>query len=144
MIFRSPYPDITIPKQPITEFVLQRATELAQKPALIEGLTERIVTYGELADCISRVASSLAARGFSKGDVLAIYSPNLPEYAIAFHAVAALGGVITTVNPSYTASELTYQLNDTGAKYLVTIPSLVPQVLEAVDQSKTKKVFVFG
>ncbi|MUG95210.1 AMP-binding protein [Scytonema sp. UIC 10036] len=72
---------------------------------MIEGLTDRVATYGELADSISRVACSLAARGFSKGDVLGIYSPNLPEYAIAFHAVATLGGVITTVNPSYTASD---------------------------------------
>ncbi len=77
-------------------------------------------------------------------DVFAIYSPNLPEYAIAFHAVATLGGVITTVNPSYTASELAYQLNDAGAKYLLTTPDLVAQALEAVRESKVKEVFVFG
>ncbi|WP_414588695.1 thioester reductase domain-containing protein [Scytonema sp. PCC 10023] len=144
IIFRSPYPDISIPEQPLTEFVLQRAVELAQKPALIEGHSDRIVTYGQLADSIGRVASSLVARGFSKGDVFAIYSPNIPEYAIAFHAVATLGGVITTVNPSYTAEELAYQLNDAGAKYLVTIPDLVTQALEAVGQSKVQEVFVFG
>ncbi|MBP5975914.1 thioester reductase domain-containing protein [Brasilonema sp. CT11] len=144
MIFRSPYPDISIPEQPLTEFVLQRAVELAHKPAFIEGLTDRIITYGQLADSIGRVAAGLAARGFSQGDVFAIYSPNLPEYAIAFHAVATLGGVITTVNPSYTADELAYQLNDAGAKYLVTVPSLVTQALEAVRESKVKEVFVFG
>lgn len=144
MIFRSPYPNIPIPEQPLTEFVLQRAVELADKPALIEGLSDRIVTYGQLADFIGRVASSLAARGFSKGDVLAIYSPNLPEYAIAFHAVATLGGINTTVNPSYTAQELAYQLNDAGAKYLLTIPDLVAQALEAVGQSKVEEVFVLG
>ncbi|WP_238361135.1 AMP-binding protein [Iningainema tapete] len=149
----SPYPDISIPEQSLTEFVLQRAVELAQKPALIEGLSdcaersgkaERTITYGQLADSIRKVASSLAARGFLKGDVLAIYSPNLPEYAIAFHAVATLGGIITTVNPSYTASELAYQLNDAGAKYLLTISALVEQALEAVEQSKVEEVFVFG
>ncbi|WP_332994540.1 thioester reductase domain-containing protein [Scytonema sp. PRP1] len=153
MIFRSPYPDISIPEQPLTEFVLQRAVELAQKPALIEGQSDcaersgkadRIVTYGELADSIRRVASSLAARGFSKGDVFAIYSPNIPEYAIAFHAAATLGGIVTTVNPSYTVEELAYQLNDAGVKYLLTIPDLVTQALKAVGQSKVKEVFVFG
>ncbi|MDZ8025629.1 MAG: SDR family oxidoreductase [Nostoc sp. DedQUE01] len=41
MIFRSPYPDISIPEQPLTEFVLQRAEELADKPALVEGLSDR-------------------------------------------------------------------------------------------------------
>jgi len=143
-IFRSPYPDTSIPSQQMTEFVLQRAVELADKPAFIEGLTDRIVTYGQLADSIRRVAASLAALGFSKGDVFAIYSPNIPEYAIAFHAVATLGGVITTVNPSYTAEELTYQLINAGAKYLLTVPDLINQALEAVGQSKVEEVFVFG
>ncbi|WP_260446154.1 MULTISPECIES: AMP-binding protein [unclassified Nostoc] len=83
MIFCSPYPDILIPEQPLTEFVLQRAIELADKPALIEGLTNSIITYKQLADYIYKAAIGLATRGFSKGDVLAIYSPNLPEYAIA-------------------------------------------------------------
>ncbi|QHG15836.1 thioester reductase domain-containing protein [Nostoc sp. ATCC 53789] len=144
MIFGSPYPDIPIPKQPLTEFVLQRAIELADKPALIEGITNSIITYKQLAESIRKVAFGLAARGFSKGDVLGIYSPNIPEYAIAFHAVVTLGGIVTTVNPSYTAEELAYQLNDASAKYLITIPDLVAQALEAVDRSKVEEVFVFG
>ncbi len=144
MIFRSLYADASIPVQPLTEFVLQGAVELGDKPAFIEGLTDRIVTYGQLASSIAKVASSLAARGFSKGDVLAIYSPNLPEYAIAFHAVATLGGITTTVNPSYTVQELVYQLNDAGAKYLLTIPDLIEQASEAASQSKVEEVFVFG
>ncbi|QIR37159.1 AMP-binding protein [Tolypothrix sp. PCC 7910] len=117
-MIRSSYPEIHIPQQLITEFVLQRVVELADKTALIAGDSDRIITYGELADSIRRVASGLYLRGFSKGDVLAIYSPNLPEYAIAFHAVATLGGIITTVNPSYTAEELIYQLNDAGGRAL--------------------------
>jgi thioester reductase-like protein len=144
MIFNSPYPDTAICEQPLTEFVLQRAVELADKPALIDGLTNSLIRYKQLADFIYGGAIGLAARGFSKGDVLAIYSPNLPEYAIAFHAAATLGGIITTVNPSYTAEELAYQLNDAGAKYLITIPELVAQALEAVGQSKVEEVFVFG
>jgi acyl-CoA synthetase (AMP-forming)/AMP-acid ligase II len=122
MIFRSPYTDASIAVQPLTEFVLQGALKLGDKPAFIEGLTDRTVSYKQLASSIAKVASNLVVRGFSKGDILAIYSPNLPEYAIAFHAVATLGGITTTVNPSYTVQELVYQLNDAGAKYLLTIP----------------------
>lgn len=144
MIFDSTYPDTRIPEQPLTKFVLQRAVELADKAALIEGQSDRIITYGQLADSIQRVAAGLAARGFSKGDVFAIYSPNVPEYAIAFHAVVSLGGVVATVNPSYTTQELIYQLNDTGAKYILTTPGLLNQALEAVAQLQVKEVFVFG
>ena len=41
----------------------------------------------------------MAERGFGKGDVLAVYMPNLPEYAVAFHGAASAGGMCMTVNP---------------------------------------------
>lgn len=76
MIFRSTESNISIPEQPITEIVLQRAIEFALQPAMIDGLTGRTITYRELADSISKVAAGFAAWGLSKGDVVAIYSPN--------------------------------------------------------------------
>ncbi len=45
-------------------------------------------TYSGWAEAVRGTAAGLAARGFRKGDVFAIYSPNLPEYAVAFHAVS--------------------------------------------------------
>ncbi|MDF5721278.1 MAG: thioester reductase domain-containing protein [Rhizonema sp. PD37] len=144
MIFRSTELNISIPEQSLTSIVLQRAIEFADKPAMIDGLTSRTITYSELADSINRVAAGFAAWGFSQGDVVAIYSPNCLEYPIAFQAIASLGGVSSTANPSYTASELAYQLNDAGAKYLLTVPELLERGLEAASQSKVESVFVFG
>jgi acyl-CoA synthetase (AMP-forming)/AMP-acid ligase II len=144
MIIRSTEPNSSIPEQPLTSIVLQRAMEFAEKTAMIDGLTGRTMTYRELADSINKVAAGFAAWGFSKGDVVAIYSPNCLEYPIAFQAIALLGGVSSTANPSYTASELAYQLNDAGAKYLLTVPQLLDSGLEAASQSKVESVFVFG
>src|SRR5439155_437570 len=86
----------------------------------------------------------LAPRGFQKGDVFAIYSPNVLEYAVALHAVATLGGIATTANPLSTPRELALQLSDARAKYLVTIPQLLDHALEATRQAPVKEVFVFG
>ncbi|MDQ2937538.1 MAG: AMP-binding protein, partial [Acidobacteriota bacterium] len=74
MIFRGPFPEITIPEVPITTFVLQKAKERGDKPALIDGPTGRVLTYAKLVESISRVAASLAKRGFKKGDVFGILS----------------------------------------------------------------------
>ncbi len=144
MIFRSPYPDVSIPDVPLTPYVLQRAQALADKPALIDGPTGRTLTYGQLAGSVRLAAAGLAQRGFQKGDIFAIYLPNLPEYAVAFHAVASLGGINTTVNPLYTADELAYQLNDAGARFLLTIPRFLNQALEAAGKSEVEEVFVLG
>ena len=103
---RSPFPDVAIPNVPLTDFVLARAGGLGDRPALIDGPSGRTITYAELAESVRAVAAALAGRGFGKGDVFAHYAPNLPEYAVAFHAVATVGGVNTTANPLLTADEL--------------------------------------
>jgi acyl-CoA synthetase (AMP-forming)/AMP-acid ligase II len=144
MIYRSPYDDVAIPEIPLTQAVLRRAGELADKTALIDGSTNRTLTYGQLSDAVRRVASGLSERGFGKGDVFALYSPNLPEYAVAFHAVATLGGIVTTINPMYTADELSHQLNDANAKYLLTVPQLIEKAVEASRDTKVEELFVFG
>ncbi|HKP72618.1 MAG TPA: 4-coumarate--CoA ligase family protein [Pyrinomonadaceae bacterium] len=144
MIFRSPYPEIEIPDVPLTPFVLARARSLGDKPALIDAVTGRAVSYRELVESVERVAASLAARGLEKGDVFAIYSPNVAEYAIAFHAVSLIGGTLTTLNPLYTPEEVAHQLQDAGAKYLLTIPALLDKATEAVAGSNVRELFVFG
>jgi acyl-CoA synthetase (AMP-forming)/AMP-acid ligase II len=143
-IFRSPWPDVDIPEVPLASFVLQRAGELADKPALVDGPSGRALTYGQLAEAVRRAAVGLSRRGFGKGDVFAIFSPNLPEFAIAFHAAAMLGGIVTTINPLATAAELAGQLNDSGAIFLVTVPPLLGTAAEAAGKAKVREVFVFG
>jgi acyl-CoA synthetase (AMP-forming)/AMP-acid ligase II len=144
MIFKSPYPAVTIPEMPLTPVVLRRAQELADKPAIIDGPTGRTLTYGQVAEQTRRAAVGLAKRGFQKGDVLAIYSPNRPEYVVAFHAVASLGGINTTVNPLYTVDELAFQLKDAGARYLLTTPQFLDKALAAADKTGIRELFVFG
>jgi acyl-CoA synthetase (AMP-forming)/AMP-acid ligase II len=145
MVFTSPYPDVPIPEMSLTQFLFQTAATRADKPALIDGPTGRTLTYGQLVGAIRLVAASLAQRGFKQGDVFAIYSPNLPEYAVAFHAVASLGGINSTVNPLYTAHELAHQLKDAGARYLLTIPPFLPNALAAAQEAGgIEEIFVFG
>ena len=93
--------ELTIPDISVTEFTLRHAERLADKPALIDGPTGRTLTYAELATGIRKAATGLAQRGMSKGDVMGIYCPNIPEYSLIFNAVASLGGINTTVNPLY-------------------------------------------
>ena len=144
MIFRSPEPDREIPDVALTPLLLERAAGRGEKPALIDGPTGRTLTYAGWADGVRRAAAGLSARGFRKGDVFAIYSPNLPEYAIAFHAVSLLGGVVTTINPAYTQTELTQQLRDSGARAIVTVPLCALKAEQAARDAGVREVFVFG
>jgi acyl-CoA synthetase (AMP-forming)/AMP-acid ligase II len=144
MVVKSTSPDVTVPDVPITEYVLRHVDRLGDKPALIDGPTGRTLTYRQLADAIRRAAAGLARQGFRKGDVLAIVSPNVPEYAAAFLAVASLGGINTTANPLYTADELAKQLRDSRARFLVTVPAFLDKSREAAAGTSVEEIFVFG
>jgi acyl-CoA synthetase (AMP-forming)/AMP-acid ligase II len=144
MIFTSPHPTITIPEFPLTDFVLQRAAEFGDKPAIIEGQTGRTINYTQLASLIRRLAAGLSDLGLRKGDVLAIYSPNLPEFAITFHAVVLLGGVVTMVPPLFSDSEIKTQLRDSAAKFLLTVSQLGDKAQEAAADAGIKNIIVVG
>ena len=144
MIFRAPEPPVAIPEVALTPFLLAHAEERGDNAAFIDGPSGRSLTYRGWAESVRRTATGLAARGFRKGEVFAIYSPNLPEYAVAFHAVSLLGGINTTVSPLYTVAELSAQLKDSGARYLLTVPPCVEKAEQAANESGVREVFVFG
>ena len=144
VIHRSPYPDLEIPDVPFHEIVLGRARALRDKPALIDGPTGRVLTYGQLAAGVERVAAGLAARGFAKGDVLAIFAPNSPEFAVAYLGASAAGGIITTLSPLATRDDVARQLRHARARFLITVPSFLDRAVTAADQAGVEEIFVFG
>ncbi len=142
MIHYSPLDDVAIPSVPLTEFVLRHAQDLRDKPALIDGPTGRVLTYGQLEADVRSLAGGLSAMGFGSGDVLALMAANTPEYATVFHAVALAGGTITTINPTYTAAEVHHQLNDARASILVTSSAFLGAAREAMADSLVTNLYV--
>nr|MDQ5808310.1 4-coumarate--CoA ligase family protein [Actinomycetota bacterium] len=61
MPIRSPYPDVSIPDTALTPFVLERAKELGDKPALIDGPSGRTLTYEQLVGAVKSFAGGLQA-----------------------------------------------------------------------------------
>src|ERR1700694_1433349 len=138
MIFRAPERPVEIPEMALTPFLLRNAEARGDKAALIDAASGRTLTYRGWAEAVRRVAAGLSRRGLRKGDVFAIFSPNLPEYAIAFHAVSLLGGIVTTINPAYTATELSHQLADAGARYLLTTPPFLEKAVQAAGENNVR------
>ena len=82
--------------------------------------------------------------GFGPGDVLALWAPNLPQWAgVALGAMAA-GGTVTGASPACTERELAAQLADAGASVLVTVPSLVPAARSVAAAAGVREVVVLG
>src|SRR5713226_1634344 len=144
MIFRAPEEPLEIPAVALTPFLMENAERRGDKAALIDAPSGRTLTYRGWAEAVRKAAAGLSRRGLRKADVFAIYSPNLPEYAIAFHAVSLLGGIVTTINPAYTAAELSRQLADASARYLLTTPAFLDKAMQAARENNLREVLVFG
>src|SRR6058998_623398 len=144
MIFRSPHPDVAVPDVALQRFVLREAAQRGGKPALIDGPSGRVLTYAGLAAGVDRLAAGLAARGFGKGEVLGLFMPNLPEFALAFHGTLTAGGVVTTVNSLATVQDAEYQLRNARARFLITVAPFLDRAAPAAAQVGIEQLFVVG
>jgi acyl-CoA synthetase (AMP-forming)/AMP-acid ligase II len=126
---------IELPDTPLTPFVLRHAERLGPKPALVEAGSGRSIAYGELAGEIAAAAGGLARAGHAPGEAVGVVLPNLPEFAVVFHAVLERGGVVTPVNPALTPAEMGRQLEDARARYVITSADLAPTVAEAAAEA---------
>ena len=120
-MIRSPYPDVEIPEQNVADFVFANVDEYGDLPALCCGMTGRQYTYEMTRDSAVKFGSALRRLGAKKSEVVAFLLPNIPEFPIAFLGCVGAGLTVTTINPTYKAEEIARQLENSGAKYIVTI-----------------------
>ncbi len=91
-----------------------------------------VITRSELDEQSDALASALLERGFSRGDRLAVYLQNVPQFVISMVATWKAGGVLVSINPMSRTRELTYLLKDSGAKVLVCLEGLYDDVARDV------------
>jgi acetoacetyl-CoA synthetase len=101
MPYRSPHPDVAIPNVTLTDLVLRDARIDPARPALVDGLSGRVLTFAELREQVRRVRCGLQRLGVGEGDRVVAYLPNIPETLIAFLATASLGAVWAGCAPEF-------------------------------------------
>ncbi|PWH05067.1 4-coumarate--CoA ligase family protein [Brachybacterium endophyticum] len=132
MPFRSPYPDVEIPDVTLYDLLFTSLTEEdLERPLTIDGSSGAETSYAELRDQVNAIAGALAARGVGQGDVVALHSPNSPAFVATFHGILRAGGTATTVGAMATGKEIATQLEDSGARLLMTVSPLLDAVREA-------------
>jgi acyl-CoA synthetase (AMP-forming)/AMP-acid ligase II len=100
--------------------------------ALADG--DRRLTYREFNRLVNRFARGLAARGYSRGDALALASGNSVEFLVTYYACAKLGVVCVPVNLGWRADEVGYVLGHSRARGIVIESQLIPALAETVSK----------
>src|SRR5687767_4794637 len=91
----------------------------------------RAITYRELREAADRLACALAELGVKKGDRVALYLLNSPQFIIAYFAVLKCGATVTPISPVYTSHEVRFQLEDSGARAIICQDILHEKVAKA-------------
>src|SRR5262245_52542914 len=136
-------PTLTYSHTLLHDALRKRAYEEPERVAIVfEG---RSLTFADLYAESNRLAHGLRALGLESGDRLGIFMPNCPEVEIAFYAASKLGAVSCPLNSSYREREVIYQLNDAGARMLVTHAKLWPVVESALPRlTSTLTIIIVG
>ncbi len=148
----------------------QRAAEFPDKEALVYnhpeiGIDLRL-TYSQYRDTVNRLAKGLIALGIEKGDHVAVWATNIPEWIFLQLALAKIGAMIVTVNTNYRKDEIEYVLRQgdihtlfliaeyRGNPYLESVYAVaselkaladpINQTLDCAALPRLKRVILFG
>jgi long-chain acyl-CoA synthetase len=143
---------LNYPQAPLYKLLDDSAAEYPDRAAIIFGavahklpgqpLMDARMSYRDLRDAVNRFANALIKLGIKKGDRVAIYLPNCPQFVIAFYGTLKAGGVIAPVNPIYTPRELEFILQDSGAETIVALSQFYPKLQGVRAKTKLKNVIV--
>jgi long-chain acyl-CoA synthetase len=108
---------VDVPDASVPDLFNQVAETYGKKPALI--FYGKEISYTKLKELIDRFATALADLGVKKGDTVALYLLNCPQYVVAYFAALRIGAKVTPISPVYTSHEIRHQLLDSDATTMI-------------------------
>ena len=108
--------------------ILTTCRRFPERTALVDASSGRRFTYAEYAETVERLARGFVAAGLQPGEIVAVCLPNSWEFAVAYHAATLAGGFPTPMNPMYREREIRFQLENSGAAFLITGAPMIQSV----------------
>ena len=112
------------------------------KTAVILGETK--LSYAQLDELSDRVAANLAAAGLTPGDRVGLQLPNIPRFVVAYFGILKAGGVVVPMNVLLKAREIAFQLEDSGARALITYGGILDEAAKAAESAAVASLYVVG
>jgi long-chain acyl-CoA synthetase len=131
---------IDFPEIPLQELLMKSAREFPEKTAIV--YFDKGMTYRELNNLSDKFAAALDGLGVKKGEKVAIFLPNIPQFVISYYGTAKIGAIVTAISPLYKEREVEHQLNDSEAETIVVLDALYPILERVLAHTKTKRVIV--
>lgn len=93
-------------------------------------------SYEKLVDYVQEAAAAFLAWGIGEGDLVTICLPNIPQAIICLYALNRIGAVAGMIHPLSSQKEITYYLDDSDSRMLVTVDLFYEKVATARKETK--------
>ena len=132
---------LTYPTEDLGTMLTQSMTKYADKVGIY--FMDRTFLFKEILEYSQKFATFLQKNGLEKGDVVAICFPNSPQYLFAAYGTYMAGGTVTGCSALLSPEEMAYQMEDSGAKFLITMDILHEKVFSKIyDRLPNLKVII--
>jgi long-chain acyl-CoA synthetase len=128
------------PAVPLNEILEKTAEEYPEKTAI--AYFEGEITYGELDALSDQFAAALVKLGVKKGDRVAVFLPNIPQFVIAYFGILKAGAVLTAISPLHKEREVEYQLSNSEAETIIALNPLYGIVANVWQKTTLRNVIV--
>lgn len=132
--------NLKYPKVPLFNFLEKTAEKYPNNVAIT--YFDKKITYKELNLAADSFAAALHDFGVKKGEKVALFLPNIPQFIISYYGAIKLGAITTCISPLYKEREVKHQLCDSKAQTLVALDLLYPIVEKTWKTTSLKRVIV--
>src|SRR5690606_19376473 len=125
--------ELELPPLTLPDILFETTRELPDRAAT--SFMGGRLDYRTLSNLVRRLAGALAQLGTKPGDRVALHLPNTPQFIIGLYGILQVGAVAVPINPLYQGEELAFVLRDSGARAVITLSKLYPNIVDVLDDS---------
>lgn len=131
---------IDYPNVPLFELLRNTAKKHPEHVAIV--FFGKKITYRELDNLSDRFATALHDMEVKKGDRVALFLPNTPQFIIGYYGALKVGAIVTAISPLAKEREVEFQLSNSEAETLVCLDLFYPLVKAVREKTKLKQIIV--
>ncbi|MBM4429919.1 MAG: long-chain fatty acid--CoA ligase [Chloroflexi bacterium] len=133
-------PTIEYPQRPLFTNLEESARKYPDATATI--FMDTKLTYSQVNALVDRFAAALQQLGVKKGNRVAVYAANCPQFVVGYYGALKAGAIVVSFNPLYSAREVEHQLKDSGAETILVMSRFYPIVKQVRAHTALKHVIV--
>ncbi|KAF2095601.1 acetyl-CoA synthetase-like protein [Rhizodiscina lignyota] len=144
MVYKSPFPDLDIPKTDVLSYLFPEGQPVSDEPIWFNSNdTRENLSPKQLLQWVKRLCLGLDRLGVKTGEVAMIFTPNQIFVPVTYLGIVGSRRVFSGSNPAYTVQEMIYQIQNTECKVILAHPSLTKHALDAAEGAGFPKERIF-